>query len=158
MQNSTVTNRCLIEIGRSNRVWYASHPLQATRVSRACLSRKRLLLLFHEQRHSVNHICAPPHTYHAWARIARRSYSDTTALYGFPYSARVSPAIVLVTRARGNPGDFYSSIRTQKLVARAAYTEVTTLLRRMARTASRCPSYVFFFISLAWTRHWIRFR
>lgn len=130
MQNSSVTNRFLIEIDRSNRVWYASNPLQVTRVSRACLLRKRLPLLFHEQRHSVNHIHAPPHTYHAGARIARRSYSGTTALYGFPYSARVSPAIVLVTCARGNPSDFYSSIRTQKL-ARAAYTEVTTVLRRV---------------------------
>lgn len=70
------------------------------------------------------------HTYHARARIARRSYSSATALYGFPYSARVSAAIVLAARARGNPGDFYSSIRARSS-SRSAYTEVTAVLWRV---------------------------
>lgn len=30
-------------------------------------------------------------------------FGSAVALYGSPYSARVSPAIVLVARARGNP-------------------------------------------------------
>lgn len=59
----------------------------------------------------------------------------------------MSPAIVLVTRARGNPGDFYSSIRTQKLVARAAYTEVTTVLRRVP-APHRVAPVMYSFLSL----------
>lgn len=83
------------------------------------------------------------HTYHARARIARRSYSGATALYGFPYSARVSVAIVLAARARGNPGDFYSSIRARSS-SRSAYMKVTAVLWQVP--VPRCPSYVPLFI------------
>lgn len=141
MQNSIVTNRCSIESERFDRAFDTLRiHLKATRVPRAYLSRKRHIcrilrcsepLAPFSRTTTLNksYPCPATHLSRRGTYRARRSYSATAAFYGFPYSARVSPDIVLVTRARGNPGDFYSSIRSQKLVARVAYTEVTTVLR-----------------------------
>jgi len=77
--------------------------------------RRRLPPLFREQRYPVNHQRVSPY-------LSREgTYRTGFPLYGIPYSARVSAAIVLAARA----ADFYSSIR-----GRAAYTEVAAVLRR----------------------------
>lgn len=67
------------------------------------------------------------HVSHGGLTPSRRRFMG----FHIPHACRL--AIVLVARARGNPGDFYSSIRALgKLVARARFcTEVTAVLWRM---------------------------
>lgn len=157
MQNSTVTNRFLIEIGRSNRVWYASNPLQVTRVSRACFLKKRLPLFFHEQRHSVNHIHAPPHLSHRGTYRTEVLLRYNGALWVPIFRTRVARYRPRNTCAR-KPGWFlFIDPHPEARRARGLY-ESNDSFTASARTASHCPSYVLLFIPLARTQYWIRFR
>jgi len=105
------------------------------------------------------------HTYHARTRIARRSYSGATALYGYPYSARVSPAIVLAARARENPGviSIHRSVpETHR--ARGLYGNNGGFIAKASITARVTPvissPFLFFWRAFhpAQRRHWMPLR
>lgn len=139
-RNSIVTNGCLIVTAARPTDLTAFDTLRIRskpRVSSARprpkgerrIYRPRSLLLFHEQRHPVNHtrsavLITREHVSHGGLTLRQCG----SALWVPIFRTRVARYRPRSTCARKPGGDFYSSIRARSFVVRAAYMEVTVVL------------------------------